>query len=82
MYIIGAVEDDLFATYVEVGLEVLFESGVQKLDLEGSAVGKPVAEEQLATVHAVVAGVLQVEDAHPGLLGRKSLQEALPVALP
>jgi hypothetical protein len=52
-----------------VGLEVLFESRVEQLDFERSAIGEPIAEEQFAAVHSVIIGVFQIEDAHPRFFG-------------
>jgi hypothetical protein len=80
-YIISAIEDYFPTSNIQVGLEVFLEGGVDEFLLEGSAVGQPIAEEQFAAVHPVVAGVLEVEDAHAGLLGREAFDELGPVPL-
>jgi len=64
-----------------VGLEVLFESCVQQFDLEWGSIWQPISKEQLAAVHPIAVGVLKIEHAHSGFLGRKRLYEVRPIPL-
>ena len=80
-YIINAGKYDFLSSDIEVSLEVLLETSIRKLGFEGSAVRQPVTKEQLAAVHAIVAGVFEVEDAHAGFFGREEAQELFPVPL-
>lgn len=61
--------------------EVFFECGIEQFDFDWGSIGEPVAEEQLTAVHAVIIGVLQIEDAHSGIFFRKWFDEGGPVML-
>jgi hypothetical protein len=80
-YIVFGIEYDLFAPDVELGLEALLEGGVGELQLERSAIGQPVAEEQPAAIHPVVARKLEIENTHARLLFGETAQESSPVLL-
>ena len=68
LYVVRGTSDNLLAQDVQFSLEALFECGVGKFLFQGSSVGQPVKEEKFAAVHTVMALILEIEDAHSGLV--------------